>query len=761
MKNYTSFYGGEKKSFYGSFIQNMGEERVLKRGPAQTVSFDEEQLVQLLSLIVNFYPIQNGSGQPSPENIRAISGRTFADICISPTLDSEDGKIYHVEFPTQVGTAYGGTIDMINKTLTINYLYRTFTGQEDWEMFIPSKTVPYCRLVLGNFGSVVNDSGVCSHFPNKIINSSQLSVEDGSRIVNSMAIPYAIICIRYAEKQQTVDDFKNWLREQYNAGTPVQIAYKISNPTVYNIDIDPVILYPNDNNIWIENGDVIIQYKINKNVYYNTANGNPCVLDKSVNMPITNLLLNIQPVQDLHGYDAPWPAGGGKNLLDYDTALSNAGFIKQNDAWYAQKSNIVINKVLWENTNEVSGSISLSYFYKFAYSATTARGVRFVFKYSDGTTVDNNVSLSETYVEKVVTSDPTKTLSSIMFTYGTSSVSTWIKNIQVEFGSPTTWVPYANICPITGWTGAKVTRCGKNLVPMTAQSRMSSGITYTVNTDGSVTINGTATATSWLRGATTEGERQFLRAGTYHLSGTPSGRPFTVYIVGSYIDGTTLLQSNVDGGVYDTGNGLTFTLLKDATVTYQIQVNNGVSVDNVTAYPQIELGSTVTDYEPYQGETYSVTFPSEAGTVYGGTLDVTRGLLTVTHKFYENAGTGNWAEQLTGGNRYYIGGVSTDAKNLSTNGISNIGELVSAFNINGIVVGANGRINICGDLHDAFATVDDLKAYFAQNPLQVVYELASPITYQLTPAQINALDKLTILTTDVDNITATYKAKNK
>ena len=25
----------------------------------------------------------------------------------------------------------------------------------------------------------------------------------------------------------------------------------------------------------------------------------------------------ITPVQDLHGYDAPWPAGGGKNKFDY------------------------------------------------------------------------------------------------------------------------------------------------------------------------------------------------------------------------------------------------------------------------------------------------------------------------------------------------------------------------------------------------------------------------------------------------------------
>lgn len=42
---------------------------------------------------------------------------------------------------------------------------------------------------------------------------------------------------------------------------------------------------------------------------------------------------------------------------------------------------------------------------------------------------------------------------------------------------------------------------------------------------------------------------------------------------------------------------------------------------------QFELGSTATDYELYTGETYNITFPA---TIYGGTLDVTTGVLTST-----------------------------------------------------------------------------------------------------------------------------------
>ena len=57
-------------------------------------------------------------------------------------------------------------------------------------------------------------------------------------------------------------------------------------------------------------------------------------------------------------------------------------------------------------------------------------------------------------------------------------------------------------------------------------------------------------------------------------------------------------------------------------------VKQGLTVDTVVKI-QAELGSTATAYEPYQGTTYDITFPTEAGTVYGGTVDVVTGVLTV------------------------------------------------------------------------------------------------------------------------------------
>ena len=691
MKNYTSFYGGEKKSFYGFFIQNTSEERVLKRGPSQTVSFNAEKLVQLLSLTVDFYPIQSGNGQSSPENIRAISGRTFADVCISPTLEAGDGKIYHVVFPTQVGTAYGGTIDMINKTLTINYLYKTFTGQENWEIYFPPRTTQYCRLVLGEHGSVINDSGICSHFPQKLINSSQSSIEDGQRIINSSAIPYAIICIRYVEKQKTVDEFKDWLREQYNAGTPVQVAYKISNPIVYNINIDSVTLYPNNNNIWIENGDITIQYKINKNVYYNTVNGNPCILDESVNISITNLLLNIQPVQDLHGYDAPWP-DGARNKLNVAAVLPRNVYIISSSGAEMKPSN---ESLQWRSTDYIPVTPGETLYFGEINATASAAGTAF---YDSTKTYLSGFSTTQLGNAGNIWTVPANAVYMrhsfrIDSTYNTN----WETTVYIVLNSDQhVWYPYSNICPITGWTEAKVTQCGKNLLKPGSTNFFSKG-RYVIQK--SVVPKGRAAIMSF-RDKDTSVDISNIYIGfvpdDYYSTGDSTLTTFHWAIMNGRVASNTSNAASMG----DIGRLLTDVAVYPKTAD---AVNRLFARYDI----QVELGSTATAYEPYQGETYSVEFPSEAGTVYGGTLDVTRGLLTV-----DRAMIASYA-----------------------------GEALPSGWISDQDVYAAGTAPTTG--------------------AQVVYELASPVVYPLMPTQINALDKLTILTTDVDNITATYKAKNK
>ena len=58
---------------------------------------------------------------------------------------------------------------------------------------------------------------------------------------------------------------------------------------------------------------------------------------------------------------------------------------------------------------------------------------------------------------------------------------------------------------------------------------------------------------------------------------------------------------------------------------------------------------------------------------------------------------------------------------------------------------------IAGDL-------SSLRSYLASNPLQVCYELATPLTFNLTPAQLNLLSSTNILTTNAKDLTVRYYA---
>ena len=176
-----------------------------------------------------------------------------------------------------------------------------------------------------------------------------------------------------------------------------------------------------------------------------------------------------------------------------------------------------------------------------------------------------------------------------------NNLSITIENTEIDFSS------------------VKVSRYGKNLQPYPYYSKSSSsnGITFTVNADNSININGTATANTdfnFVNGQA--GYRQFIKAGTYTISGNPTDMGMNMFLYEER-------NSTSNYAVYGTKNGVptTFTIINDSYYFWYIRVPNGKSVNNTTLYPQIEVGTTATEYKPYK-EPQTVT-ANEDGTVEG------------------------------------------------------------------------------------------------------------------------------------------------
>lgn len=138
-----------------------------------------------------------------------------------------------------------------------------------------------------------------------------------------------------------------------------------------------------------------------------------------------------------------------------------------------------------------------------------------------------------------------------------------------------------------GWAQQDSTT-GKNLLPNNATSQTINGVTFTVNTDGSVTVNGTNSTDTILlyvigRCALTEGS-------AYTLSGCPTN------------GGTTTAFLQLAGYGDDVGNGYSITARANAlTPNAQIRIAANATVSNLTFYPMLEPGDTKTSYEPYTG----------------------------------------------------------------------------------------------------------------------------------------------------------------
>lgn len=166
---------------------------------------------------------------------------------------------------------------------------------------------------------------------------------------------------------------------------------------------------------------------------------------------------------------------------------------------------------------------------------------------------------------------------------------------QLEFGDTAT----AYEPPITG-RELQVNVSGRNLIPRKSFTSIeTNGITFILNNDGSITAKGTSTANIFFDFTGTFS----IPDGIYCLSGTPS----------EYLNDNCYMsiRSNTppigEKTNFDELNGSMSVVSHDDAYCI-IRINSGVDFgDGVTFYPQLEIGSTATPYEPYNGAEYTIT----------------------------------------------------------------------------------------------------------------------------------------------------------
>lgn len=279
------------------------------------------------------------------------------------------------------------------------------------------------------------------------------------------------------------------------------------------------------------------------------------------------------------------------------------------------------------------------------------------------------------------------------------SLTVDINPIQSGSGDPSP----SNIRPISGWTGATIKRIRKNLLDPQYSVLYSNNVKPYEN-------NGFT-----------------LRAGqpyTFSVNETASG----LYI-------SELGSESSVARAYNTSS-LTYTPTEDIVVFFNAYYSTKPAGGTNSLKLQLEFGSTATGYEPYQESTFDITFPTAAGTVYGGTLDVTSGVLVVNK--YVRTIT-NMSDIQGDSSPYYIGNWSaySDDPSDPLNVISDKVPTASSQGSDGIYINSNKAIMLKIPTSD-YATKEDFITAL-NGSLTICYKLETPFSYTLTPLEIKTL----------------------
>lgn len=306
-----------------------------------------------------------------------------------------------------------------------------------------------------------------------------------------------------------------------------------------------------------------------------------------------------------------------------------------------------------------------------------------------------------------------------------------------------------NVRPISGYDSVKVVRTGKNVLDTRSYyvNNPAPGMTVTAERDDSgnvvsVALNGTNDGTAAIG-------LQFSRRGSPNGTKLPVGD--YIFSCGVTMPSECSLQvGRSDGGgtagsfvslATSYNDNMRFTNDIEAYLTVQFRIPVGVTLNNVTLHPMVRSVAFSDDsYEPYNAETYTLTIPTAAGIVYGGSLTVNddgSGTLTVDMALVEYDGSAD--EVWTYSTNRFIGSVISDAVNVSSRGevVSNKGKFAAVGTTAGTIFLFGGCVYYYAPTE--ITTVADFKDWLASSPMQVVYPLASPTTYTLTASQVTTL----------------------
>ena len=588
-----------------------------------------------------------------------------------------------------------------------------------------------------------------------------LNLETNSATKQEVSDEVAKLVDSAPETLNTLNELAAALGDDPNFATTMatEIGKKV-NSSDYNDAIGSINSHINTINGEIDELQEASEQHLNKEDYLGPVvkEGNPIVYDNGVEGFDIKVETTFGPKQA--GSGDPYPAGGGKNLINVAACTPNTGLgdrtitisgeivsVKSNALTYPQAAILTFDPITLS-----AGT------YTFVLSNSVPVVVR-----ANNVLIVNPGNLYET-----------KTFSEAVTIDHIAIEGTEGQALDVSFGicvradDVDEYVPAANIRPFIGYDKLGLTAAGKNLCPT-----------------GSVDLVHWAVPNSDILNVLNS-----LPAGTYTFSakwklthtatdvGTMSSTD--LYGISFYCGDANLARTQYEWGTTSIGaaveNSWSFTIENEHVGNFTEAYLYGVGNNQVgaTGYAtiyniQIEAGSATT-YKPYSGKTYTLQFGE---TIYGGSMDWNAGEMTVKWKCVSLTANNAWSYTTSEGNELFYLGDFTNQSSIYSHGAT--GFMCSHYPISTKIWNREeSRNKVVNTADTAFqpgfaftqGTYGSLSAWKSKvteyansgNPLQLAFPVKTPYTIQLTPTQISELEGINTLYGDGDSIHAIFKS---
>ena len=457
---------------------------------------------------------------------------------------------------------------------------------------------------------------------------------------------------------------------------------------------------------------------------------------------LSDLVVDIEPVQDLHGYDAPWAGGAGKNKLPLSVSeikSANGGA----NSWTNNSKEIsgIVYTILTDSDENVIGikangtATANSILYLMSTTAPPIQldGQSVIISmagFSKGAYKDNSWhDILAPSTESTVTLN-----GDVVQMWGQINNGVQVNNIVIQpmirlaSVSDSTFAPYENICPISGWDEANVSVNGVNQWDEEWEVGK-------INSDGSVDGDSTRRTTGYIN---------VLPNTTYYMQ-CPSS---------AYSGRLAYYNANKELVSFD-GSGVSPSTKSFTTPNNAYYVRITIGVDYGTTYNNdisINYPSTDTSYHAYVGTTYTIPFTDSQGNpveVYGGSVDVVNGGEQPSNKAKVAIPTTGWSTNTVSNTQLIIERTYSDLISVENNDttirvISNVLNGKSASDaINNredgtIAVISRHRLYVVVSKTD-YPTLDDFKTMLSEKNAEMCFELETATTFESQPTAVRSL----------------------